>query len=138
MNRFGDHETAMLECITANDLKLHTMELHVTSAWLLSPQEEFCRLELRLHKALTMLLTAMGVEDHVRRYASKAECALTSTLSLLRTGPVCPNHSNHDHSMPAAASPPLLQRSTVGWPGSPAAYLQCADQRMVSAWSAQF
>jgi hypothetical protein len=36
-------------------------------------QEEFYRLESRLQTAYMMLLTAMGVQDHVRRYANKAE-----------------------------------------------------------------
>jgi hypothetical protein len=36
-------------------------------------QEEFYRLESRLQTAYIMLLTAMGVQDQVRRYASKAE-----------------------------------------------------------------
>ena len=36
-------------------------------------QEEFYRLESRLQTAYMMLLTAMGVQDQVRRYASKAE-----------------------------------------------------------------
>jgi hypothetical protein len=36
-------------------------------------QEEFYRLESRLQTAYIMLLTAMGVQDHVRRYTTKAE-----------------------------------------------------------------
>jgi hypothetical protein len=36
-------------------------------------QEEFYRLESRLQTAYMMLLTAMGVQDHVRRYANKVE-----------------------------------------------------------------
>jgi hypothetical protein len=46
-----------------------------------SPQEEFYRLESRLQTAYIMLLAAMGVQDQVRRYTSKAECAPSTLLS---------------------------------------------------------
>jgi hypothetical protein len=46
----------------------------------LSLQEEFYRLESRLQTAYIMLLTAMGVQDQVRRYASTAECAPSTRL----------------------------------------------------------
>jgi hypothetical protein len=53
--------------------KLQVMEHQFKYPRIWSLQEEFYRLESRLQTAYMMLLAAMGVQDQVRRYASKAE-----------------------------------------------------------------